>query len=373
MKIREAIMLFEMMAGGAGSGCNPEVGVCGPHPKVFDPGSGKGQYAHFGKGSSKKIMGVWVKGTAVADLYTELMTGDWKKVSDLQKLLDEKGHTAKLDYRLYILGAAGKKLGLWDLEYRNGKSEARMVTKKDDAGQTKATQVTGDMAHAAQVAAQQLLKSGGDVFSSKVMQEFLKQADVEKGYEKFRSNMSEWVHSATRTGAMYMKAVAAEYYGSKWSDEYKHGSISPGKNFENVDGELKKTMMAVKNLASEYAKMDGTQYVYRGFSPGYGELKGMLAAAKAGKAIAIPMNSLTSWSTAVNNATDFEGGVVLRQQVQPENVWVASHAMNHLFGTFKEKEWIMGSKERLMYFKPEDIYISGGYGESHRPAWCKSC
>ena len=71
----------------------------------------------------------------------------------------------------------------------------------------------------------------------------------------------------------------------------------------------------------------------------------------------------------MDKASDFNGGVILRQKVVPGNVWVTSKAMNHLFGTFKEKEWIIGSQDKKMYFEPDDIYVVNG----HRPDWCQDC
>lgn len=85
----------------------------------------------------------------------------------------------------------------------------------------------------------------------------------------------------------------------------------------------------------------------------------------------MPTNSLTGFSVSKHTAQAFAGagGVVVRVKINPEDVWVASGALGHLFGSYtkSEKEYVVGFKESTITLTPEDVMT-----DKNKPSWSKA-
>lgn len=127
---------------------------------------------------------------------------------------------------------------------------------------------------------------------------------------------------------------------------------------------LKQQALAIKSLSTEFTRAVGTQYVYRGIK---GSIANKVQAAiDSGKAVEVPLNSLSSWSLSPTTAQGF-GNTVLRMKINPEDVWVNSRALLHMFGGMAgEQELIVGSKTPTVTFTPDDVKTYG-----HKPSWWK--
>lgn len=380
MKLSATIDL--LYSGGPGSGCRgpncgrPEGEHSDPtikHPGEIDikpikpgPPSSKPPakyHPDFGKGTSKKVLGIWVATSTMAHLYKTLMIGDWKKVDELKSSAKALGLEAKIEQRLQGLARVGKKLGnLWSLEYRNGKTEVRMVMHKTDDGAKGNVDMSkmDDLQKVALKYVQKLIGGKGleHTFSKKMLEAFMKEAGVGKT-DRIESAMAAWRGSPHASAAQYMRKVALDYYGRSINDEFTGSWHSTGltedaktNHFDYKN--LQQQMLAVKSLSTEYVRTAGVKTLYRG-------LEGKVAndiqkAIESGKAAEVPVNSLASWSVSPSSATKF-GSVIVRIDVDPEDVWVASGAVGHLFGSFTntEKEYVVGHKEPTIIVTPENV------------------
>lgn len=394
MKLSEAIELHVIQAGGPGSGCNPEKGKCGrPSEDKSDdsaaqdtktvawkptekPVKEKGAYhPDFGKANSKKVLGIWVATSTMAHLYKELMTGDWKKVSDLKASTQAKGLEAKVEQRLQGLNRVGRKLGnYWTLEYKNGKSEVRMVMHKDTSGEKGNVKqgTMDDLQKAALKAVQQLIGGKGleHTFSAQMLKAFMDEVGIGKTH-RIEGAMASWRGSSNSQGAAFMRKVAADYYGRQFNNNTEHGIESyMGKVSKNdFDYEnLQKQMLAVKALSTEYVRTAGIKTLYRGIGGALGSK--IAKAINAGQAVEVPINALSSFSVSKHTADGFSGAdsTVIKIDIDPEDVWVASGAVGHLFGSFTtaEKEYVVGSRTQKILLTPENVRTNHNV-----PSWWK--
>jgi hypothetical protein len=376
----------EIEAGGVGSGCNPEVADhCGPLPKVPQhitsirlklqdkdwTASKKAlkQQQKYDKyaATGKYIFGVWKPDSGGALLYKTLMTGEWNKVSDLSSKLLAINEDP--EYQIAKFARVGKRLTQFDVQVSPDGTSVRMSWKQVQDQAKGQVGVTTDMQHAAQQAVQKLITNTGldKTISTKVLGEYLSQIGL-KNVDLLKDCVSGWTGAPTGARPMYLKRVAADYYGNKWSDEYKGEKAHDPSNFKY--NELKEQALAIKALSNEYMKAKGIQYLYRGMGLSSDKLKEINNAVTSGKAAEIPINSLTGFSISKSvSVGTFMNGVAFRVKVNPEDVWVASGALPQLFGGYAkdEKEYIVGSKtNKTLVVEPDDVVTY-----YHTPAWTK--
>lgn len=351
------------------------------------------------KGGKISILGgIWSGNAAPAVIYKTMMTGEWHSKADLLEKMPKdvlekwgKQHAeaiAKGDHKAWSVEdriesgirrvqKAGVMFGQWTMEEKGyGTSKQYKLVMGLVHDQAKGQEgITVDLQHKALLAIQKMVSNTGlDTTVSKQAQtDFLESVGI-KNVSKLSSCVSDWTGSAQSTGATQLKMVAAEYYGNAWSKEYHNKGLT--KDSFDFDG-LKKQALAIKALSNEYMKAAGTQYLYRGVHSLPDSIIGPIKEAiSQGKAVPVPLNSLSGFSTKISTASNFGGqssqGIVIRMKVKPEEVWVASGALPHLFGSFKdsEKEYLVGSNSNTRtYVDPKDVWIKDKDFKGEKPDW----
>lgn len=338
--------------------------------------------------------GIWGGNAAPVVVYKTMMTGEWHTIASLIQNADQdviskwnkdhqealaKGDTKfwsvkdRIESGLKRVTKAGKDFGQWTMEQRisptTGYQEYKLVMGLVHDQAKGQEGITQDVQHKALQAIQKMVNNKGldNTVSKQAMTDYLSSVGV-KNVSALTSAVGDWTGSAQSIGATKLKMIAAEYYGNDWNKEYANHNMT---KFPGYD-DLKKQLLAIKALSNEYMKAAGFSTFYRGIkltnSP---QLLENIKAAKAkGEAVPVPLNSLSGFSTKASTASSFGGsGIVVRQNVKPEEVWVASSALPHMFGSFAhgEKEYLIGSKSNTVsYIKPEDVWIKG---EKNPPDW----
>jgi ADP-ribose pyrophosphatase YjhB (NUDIX family) len=351
------------------------------------------------KGGKTAILGgIWTGNAAPVVVYKAMMTGEWHTKADLlakmppdvvakwnkQSAADPKAWTPteRVESGIRRVEKAGKQFGQWTMEskWENGQQyfHLNMTLVQDQAkGQVG---VTKELQHDALTVIQKMVSNTGldTTVSKQAMADYLKEVGL-KDVDLLAGSVSSWTGDPDGERAQYLKRIAADYYGNDWSKEWKDGNQNTKANdpaqFKYAD--LQKQAMAIKALSNEYMKASGITYLYRGMSLSTDKMAEIKAAKAAGKDVPIPLNSATGFSKSYSTASgSFGHSFVIRIKVNPEDVWVASGALPHMFGHYAkgEKEYIVGSKSNTVTYIPaEDVYIkSGSYGEElSKPSWVK--
>jgi len=78
--------------------------------------------------SATKLLGLWKYDSNIGKVYEAIMVGDWHALESLQR----QHVTGKLTVSDYLgsIRRTGKRLDLWTMEFRNSKSEVRLLMKK---------------------------------------------------------------------------------------------------------------------------------------------------------------------------------------------------------------------------------------------------
>jgi len=348
------------------------------------------------KGGKISILGgIWTGNAAPVVIYKTMMTGEWHSKADLAEKMPKdilekwaKAHAealAKGDTKFWGVNEriesgikrvtkAGQQFGQWTMEskWEDGVQKFRLVMNKVQDQAKGQEGITADVTHKALQAIQKMVSNTGldSTISKQAMYDYLSSVGI-KDVSALSSCVSAWTGSAQSDGATRLKMVAAEYYGNNWSKEYaNHGMKKEDFDFNK----LSKQAMAIKALSNEYIKAAGTTTFYRGMhSLPESLVDSMRQAVIAGKPVAIPINSLTGYSVKLSTASSFGSDVVFRKTgVKPEDVWVASGALPHLFGSFKdsEKEYLLGAKtdgKGYVMFDPKDVWIRPKSGKEKSP------
>jgi hypothetical protein len=394
----------QVQAGGEGSGCDEGVAEshgtsCGPKKEKAKPYEKmKEKVAKHQSGESSKVGilgGIWPSGTAPVHVYKAMMTGEWHTVADLIGKMDqgvlqkwtEKQQKGEWSIQERVISGikrvekAGQMFGQWKMQQQysaSGEKQYKLVMNLVHDQAKGQTGITPELQHDALTVIQKMVSNTGldNTVSKQAMGEYLKSVGL-KDVDLLASSVSSWTSDPDGEKAQMLKRIAADYYGNDWSKEWKDGHKDTPANdttkFKYDD--LKKQAMAIKSLSNEYVKASGLQYLYRGMTLPSDKMAEIKQAHKEGKLIPIPLNSATGFSTKISTAGGFGTSFAVRIKVNPEDVWVASGALPHMFGSFasSEKEYIVGSKSNTVaYFKPEDVWIkSKSYDEEQFPipAW----
>ena len=362
-------------AGGEGSGCDESVAeshgtTCGPKKQGWSPAKEKENYLKSLENpfATKKILGIWKYNSSHGQMYKAMMSGDWHKPEDLAKYIAGKG-TVK-DY-LGGIGRSGKRLDLWTIQTNKSTGEVRLVMKNMGNAAKGQVEITDQQQHAALVAVSTLMSNKGldTSISSQVFKQFTKDAGLDT-LADVSSMVKDWTGSATTTGGSWLRKIASDYYGRPWNSEYSGKQQYGGDSIKDkvTDPKIQAQVLAVKGLATAYAQADGTPYVYRGTGVTQEQMQAIVEAKKSGiESVSVPINSLASYSTTLSKADDFGSGIVMRREVNPEDVWFCNKAMAHLFsGHQHENEWIMGTKDTSIKVKTSDVWIPS---KESKPPW----
>jgi hypothetical protein len=427
----------ELQAGGPGSGCDEDVAEshgtsCGPKksendkpmPQVFNYGykdpntetttkSKKKPYEKMqekfekytsGQSKSKTAIlgGIWPGGTAPVYIYKAMITGDWFSTAKLVETMDKsvlekwtkkqaaeesKGGKAwgiqdRILSGIRRVEKAGQMFGQWKMEQQynptTGVKEYRLVMNLVHDQAKGQEGITPQLQHESLTVIQKLISNTGldNTVSKEAMGEYLKSVGL-KNVDLLASCVSSWTGDPDGSQAQMLKRIAADYYGNDWDKEWKDSNKNTPANDPALFKyqELKQQAMAIKALSNEYVKASGMQYLYRGMYLTSDKMAEIKQAYKEGKLIPIPLNSATGFSKSVSTANSFGNSFIVRTKVNPEDVWVASGALPHMFGHYAkgEKEYIVGSKSNTVaYFAPEDVWIKSNSWDKDqfpKPTW----
>jgi hypothetical protein len=361
----------------------------------------KEKFEKFQTGQSNKtavLGGIWPSGSAPVHIYKMMLTGDWFTTSKIIQNMDptvlkrwaerqQKGASwgvvDNVISGIKRVQKAGQMFGQWTIEQQTnskGEKEYRLVMNLVHDQARGQVGVTPELQHDALTVIQKMINNKGldKTVSKEATNEYLKSVGL-KDVDLLAKSVSSWTASPNGSSAQYLKRVAADYYGNNWAKEWKGGTYGTGTDYAKDPStfkydELKKQAMAIKALSNEYMKAAGIQYLYRGMSLSSKHMDAIKQAIKEGKPVPIPLNSLTGYSkSAAKASSSFGHSIVIRYKVNPEEVWVASGALPHMFHSFadEEKEYIVGSKSNtVVQFLPEDIYVKGMYGTDYKkPDW----
>lgn len=185
---------------------------------------------------------------------------------------------------------------------------------------------------------------------------FCDKAGVKNGKEMLQKTIGHWTGSSHSKGAAIMKAIACEIYGK--DIEFEPKLKYPVSDVKADAATVKEAFLAQKDFTQAWVQQHGAKKVHRGMRGAVvEEIKKQIAEGK--NEIELTSNVLSSWSESSSKAKSFAGtgGVILKMDVKPENVWSCYGAMPFSsFNSFQsEKEYVMGLPGKTFKIRKEDI------------------
>lgn len=94
------------------------------------------------------------------------------------------------------------------------------------------------------------------------------------------------------------------------------------------------------------------------------------------ESVAVEQTVLNSWTTNPMTAEQFasregKNGLILRQEVPIEHVWMTSDTMPGLYST--EAEFVVGNPRRKQHFDPDDIIVADDFDAVEQANWALDC
>lgn len=356
MNLQATIWIY---GGGPGSGCHgpdcgrPSLGNQTLPTTSLVPTTAPETPKKWRKYNPNAVAGYFRHGTTIADMYKTLAAkeGEWHPISDFETRHAGK---ANIGYRVQELKYTGKRSGRWTIE-RSGDQVRIFLNKKGEERETLSDQ---NLSLAESTAKKFIeLQDKGQTWKSKeLFDSYYKEMGVSaRARSKMEDAIEHWTGSSNSNGAQRLRSVAMNYYKRNPEDEYTNGYDKVIGTIPNKAKEIEPALMALKAYTAAYAKIKGVNVVYRGVGGDPGQaIKDSL---KGADSVALPINSLSSWSTNIQTAKGF-GSVAFKMKVDPDNIWAMKAATPWLFDNHSnENEVIVGARLPKEVFHKGDVLV----------------
>lgn len=377
MKMSTAIELFELQAGGPGSGCNPDKGKCGRHPGSKDKPMAKGK-----KGSWPSPADKYKNGSVIYKMFDILKDGKKHYTTTLQEKVgtDNDG----LFMRFKTLQKQGDTTENWNIITgwgNNGRYYQLLLSKKGKLGKngpaTKGMIKITELKPEPEKKYPQLKVLKGTALEKFAQKQFAgKNIKAILGltshhYGGADDGFDEWDSCHPNCNPKSLPpavrvAMAAGLTPSQWQSWANHVDDWAGAPTNALAKAAQKALFTKDNspmsrairldhmLAVKALGNKKTVTLYRGVGDDYAK-NAVLQAMKGNKEITLKTRGADSWADDPSEAENF-GTIRLKAEIPVEYI-ATSHLSNSKLHDMAESEFIVAFPKNKFKIKSKDIHL----------------